>query len=124
MCECPTEQCHCEVLTAYARECERAGQLIKGWCQETGCKNVTSYKYGASHQDAKSKNDVHYSTSTTVTTTTTSTTTTTTTELPDWIMSSSSLRKKGNSGSSSKIGPYLAGCSQQTAEFCNKRQLS
>merc|ERR1719266_2143521 len=35
-------------------------------------------------------------------------------------MSSSSLRKKG---SSSKIGPYLAGCSQQTAEFCNKRQL-
>lgn len=30
MCECPGEQCHCEVLTAYARECERAGQLIRG----------------------------------------------------------------------------------------------
>lgn len=27
MCECPGDQCHCEVLTAYARECERAGNL-------------------------------------------------------------------------------------------------
>ena len=46
MCECPTDQCHCEVLTAYARECENLGQEIQGWREATGCVNVTSYRYG------------------------------------------------------------------------------
>jgi len=45
MCECPGDQCHCEVLTAYARECERAGHMVHGWREATNCKNVTSYAY-------------------------------------------------------------------------------
>ena len=35
-CECPGDQCHCEVLTAYARECERAGYLVHNWREATG----------------------------------------------------------------------------------------
>ena len=46
MCECPTNQCHCEVLTAYARECENLGLLVQGWRKATNCENVTSYRYG------------------------------------------------------------------------------
>ena len=46
MCECPTDQCHCEVLTAYARECENLGLLVQGWREATNCVNVTSYRYG------------------------------------------------------------------------------
>ena len=45
MCECPGTQCHCEVLTAYARECERKGVRIPRWREETGCKHVTPFKY-------------------------------------------------------------------------------
>ena len=45
MCECPGSQCHCEVLTAYARECERKGVRIPRWREETGCKHVTPFKY-------------------------------------------------------------------------------
>ncbi len=33
MCECPGDQCHCEVLTAYARECERAGFMVHNWSE-------------------------------------------------------------------------------------------
>ena len=44
-CECPGDQCHCEVLTAYARECERAGYLVHNWREATNCKNITSYPY-------------------------------------------------------------------------------
>ena len=45
MCECPGNQCHCEVLTAYARACERSGNLIHDWREATNCKNLTSYGY-------------------------------------------------------------------------------
>ncbi len=44
MCECPGDTCHCEVLTAYARECERAGITIPSWREATGCQNVTSFR--------------------------------------------------------------------------------
>ena len=75
MCECPGDQCHCEVsslyrpiydlatltlnlcncppfpqvLTAYARECENAGviDIIDNWRRETGCLNVTSFSFGS-----------------------------------------------------------------------------
>ena len=37
-CECPAvRQCHCEVLTAYARACHRAGIDILDWREQTGC---------------------------------------------------------------------------------------
>ncbi len=46
MCECPGDQCHCEVLTAYARECERrAGIIVHNWREATGCLNVSSFKW-------------------------------------------------------------------------------
>uniref|UniRef100_A0A0K2U5R1 BMPbinding endothelial regulator proteinlike [Bombus impatiens] n=1 Tax=Lepeophtheirus salmonis TaxID=72036 RepID=A0A0K2U5R1_LEPSM len=45
MCECPGNQCHCEVLTAYVRECERSGILISKWREVTGCKNLSSFSY-------------------------------------------------------------------------------
>ena len=45
MCECPGDQCHCEVLTAYARECERKGVLVHDWRRDTGCENVTSFSF-------------------------------------------------------------------------------
>ena len=45
MCECPGTQCHCEVLTAYARECERKGVRIPRWREETNCKHITPFKY-------------------------------------------------------------------------------
>ena len=48
-CECPGETCHCEVLTAYARECERAGTLVHNWREATGCLNVTSYRWNGKH---------------------------------------------------------------------------
>ena len=35
-----------QVLTAYARECERAKIDIHNWRQETGCLNVTSFTFG------------------------------------------------------------------------------
>ena len=112
MCECPGEQCHCEVLTAYARECERAGQLIYDWRGSTGCKNVTSFKYAEKHQNEviqHQKFTLPKMTTTKTTTTTTQTTTTTelittTTEIPDWI-----------------LGPYLPACSPETAAFCENR---
>lgn len=49
MCECPGEQCHCEVLTAYARECERSGVMVYNWREATNCKNVSSFKYSDRH---------------------------------------------------------------------------
>ena len=45
MCECPGSQCHCEVLTAYARECERKGVRIPRWREQTGCKHIVPFKY-------------------------------------------------------------------------------
>eukprot|EP00095_Tigriopus_kingsejongensis_P012565 maker-scaffold257_size234952-snap-gene-1.18 protein:Tk12565 transcript:maker-scaffold257_size234952-snap-gene-1.18-mRNA-1 annotation:"bmp-binding endothelial regulator protein" len=45
MCECPGDTCHCEVLTAYARECERSGILIHNWRAATGCQNVSSFTW-------------------------------------------------------------------------------
>ena len=59
MCECPGDQCHCEVLTAYARECERKDiKLTAGdWRESTGCKNVTSFVYSERpHQNEVIKN--------------------------------------------------------------------
>ena len=133
MCECPNDQCHCEVLTAYARECELAGQFIEGWRDATGCRNVTSFKYGAhlSSPNRPSKphrndviNDVMPARTTTLTTSTTTTTTTTSTTakptpLPAWIMSPKS----------SRLGPALPGCSRKTAKYCkngheSRRKLS
>ena len=108
MCECPGDQCHCEVLTAYARECELAGHFIENWRDSTGCRNVTSFKYGA---HLKSKNEVFpivTTTTGTTTVTTTTTTTTTTTAIPAWILSPKS----------SKLGPIAPACSHKTARFC------
>ena len=34
-----------QVLTAYARECERAGVRIPNWRDATGCKNIVPFKY-------------------------------------------------------------------------------
>ena len=122
MCECPNDQCHCEVLTAYARECELAGQFIGDWREPTGCRNVTSFKYGA-HLSSPNKPLVHRNdviprrrTSTPITTTTTTISTTTTakpTTLPAWILSPKS----------SRLGHALPGCSRKTAKYCqNGRQ--
>ena len=55
MCECPGDQCHCEVLTAYARECERAGVLVHNWRAATGCENVTSFRWADKSQIYKLK---------------------------------------------------------------------
>lgn len=45
MCECPPgRKCHCEVLTAYARACERAGVLIPDWREATGCAHKNSWQ--------------------------------------------------------------------------------
>ena len=58
MCECPGDQCHCEVLTAYARECERAGMMVHNWRESTGCKNVTSFRYsGVTNHISKEDHD-------------------------------------------------------------------
>lgn len=58
MCECPGEQCHCEVLTAYARKCERAGALtgveVDSWRRDTGCVNVTSFVWKAAYDVVQS----------------------------------------------------------------------
>ena len=40
---------YCQVLTAYARECERAGVRIPHWREETGCRNVKPFKYSGEH---------------------------------------------------------------------------
>lgn len=45
MCECPGNTCHCEVLTAYARECERAGIIVYDWRAATDCTNVSSFSW-------------------------------------------------------------------------------
>ncbi len=129
MCECPGEQCHCEVLTAYARECERAGVLVYNWREATGCKNITSYKYSQRHpnevlkmiqpqQDQPKIETESFAETTTQepasieaekTTIVADLTTSSTTELPEWI-----------------LGPYLPGCSRETQRFCQnqKRQRS
>ena len=36
-------------MTAYARECERAGVRIPRWRDATGCKNVIPFKYSGEH---------------------------------------------------------------------------
>ena len=41
-------------MTAYARECERAGVRISRWREETGCRNVKPFKYSAEHASAES----------------------------------------------------------------------
>ena len=38
-----------QVLTAYARECERAGVRIPRWRDATGCKHVVPFKYSGEH---------------------------------------------------------------------------
>lgn len=126
MCECPGEQCHCEVLTAYARECERAGQLITGWRSTTGCRNVSSFKY-AKHDDSSDLTENHIMNDVLsllpLTTTASTTTTTTTTEAP----SSSEVTTTTSSPSflpwilppkARDLGPALPGCSPDTVEFC------
>ena len=56
-----------QVLTAYARECERAKIDIHNWRQETGCLNVTSFTFGnghGGHGGNRGRNDLvatHYS---------------------------------------------------------------
>ena len=57
MCECPGDQCHCEVLTAYARECERAGFMVHDWRDPTGCQNVTSFRYSGTNQISREDSD-------------------------------------------------------------------
>lgn len=57
MCECPGDQCHCEVLTAYARECERAGFMVHNWREPTGCRNVTSFRYSGTNQISREDSD-------------------------------------------------------------------
>jgi hypothetical protein len=53
MCECPGDNCHCEVLTAYARECEREEKLFfPDWREKTGCVNVSSFSFR--HSDVAS----------------------------------------------------------------------
>ena len=37
------------MLTAYARECERAGVRITRWRESTGCRNVKPFKYSGEH---------------------------------------------------------------------------
>ncbi len=125
MCECPGEQCHCEVLTAYARECERAGQLISGWRDATNCKNVTSFRYGAKKfppktQISNKENDVLSVKKTTTTTpspstssptTTTTTTTTKAPSLPSWLLTSVASKSKS-------LGHYLPGCTRTNARHC------
>jgi hypothetical protein len=38
-----------QVLTAYARECERAGVRIPRWRESTGCRHVIPFKYSGEH---------------------------------------------------------------------------
>ena len=38
-----------QVLTAYARECERAGIRVNKWREATGCRNVKPFKYSGEH---------------------------------------------------------------------------
>jgi hypothetical protein len=38
-----------QVLTAYARECERAGVRIPRWREYTGCRHVVPFKYSGEH---------------------------------------------------------------------------
>ena len=52
MCECPGDTCHCEVLTAYARECERAGVMVRDWREATGCENMTSFRFTNAAKEA------------------------------------------------------------------------
>ena len=58
--------CLLQVLTAYARECERAKIDIHNWRQETGCLNVTSFTFGnggGGHGGNRGRNDLvttHY----------------------------------------------------------------
>lgn len=40
MCECPNDNCYCESLAAYARECERLNVILPDWRQDTGCRNT------------------------------------------------------------------------------------
>ena len=57
MCECPGDTCHCEVLTAYARECEQAGVIVRDWREATGCENMTSFRFTNAAKEAYSIND-------------------------------------------------------------------
>lgn len=123
MCECPGNQCHCEVLTAYARECERAGLLVHGWREATGCRNVTSFRYGAKHfppavrVSGNSKNEVLAPSSST--------------QKPfsdskrnrEVVTSARPPVKMVDMLADSKaLGPYLPGCSMETARFCKQKR--
>ncbi|CAG7733363.1 unnamed protein product [Allacma fusca] len=45
MCECPQgRKCHCEVLTAYARACQRSGIDIQNWREDTGCSHKRKWQ--------------------------------------------------------------------------------
>ena len=43
-----------KVLTAYARECERAGVRVTKWREATGCRNVKPFKYSGEHISTES----------------------------------------------------------------------
>ena len=47
--QCNNPRYSVQVLTAYARECERAGIRVAGWREATGCTHVKPFKYSAEH---------------------------------------------------------------------------
>ena len=47
------------MLTAYARECERAGIRINKWREATGCRNVKPFKYSGEHASPEVSSDVN-----------------------------------------------------------------
>ena len=105
MCECPGDQCHCEVLTAYARECERAGLMIHDWREPTGCRNVTSFRYSGTNQisreDSDDDNDVESS------------------DKNEVLLSADAIEEISKTKFvSAHVGDFLPGCSPDNAEHC------
>jgi hypothetical protein len=105
MCECPGDQCHCEVLTAYARECERAGYMVHNWREPTGCKNVTSFRYSGTNQisreDSDDDNDIESS------------------NRNDVLLSTDAVEEiSKNKFVSADVGDFLPACSPNTAVHC------
>jgi len=105
MCECPGDQCHCEVLTAYARECERAGLMVHNWRDSTGCRNVTSFRYSGTNQvsreDSDDDGDVESA------------------DRNDVLLSTDIEELSPTRFVTSDLGDFLPACSPETAEHCN-----